>query len=141
MKVVKIIPIIILFIFLLMILFFLSRINLPSNNDLNELLGNPPIEKKIIDKTVLVEEKEKMKLNPNYTLLKNLLSNNFNISSEEIYEKETLEEIGIKNSNLITLKLLLKEEFDIQSKDEELKNLKTVKDILIYIDDKRKYNH
>jgi len=70
--------------------------------------------------------------------LKRVLSLSFNIPLEEISEDKTLNEIGIKKSDLILINHILEQEFDIRistiEQFEQIQNSRRISDLIEFIE-------
>jgi len=68
--------------------------------------------------------------------LLNIVSEQMIIDKENIKESNTLENLGTDSLDHVELIIAIEEYFDIEIPDKDINNLKTIKDILSYIENK-----
>ncbi len=68
--------------------------------------------------------------------LKRILSEQLGIDEETITPETTIEDLGADSLDLVEAVMNIEEEFNIDIDDNEIENLKTVKDFLDYISQK-----
>ena len=68
--------------------------------------------------------------------IKNILADQLGIEEGSITESTTIEELGADSLDLVEAIMTIEDEFGIEIDDEDVKNLKTVGDILNYISQK-----
>jgi acyl carrier protein len=63
--------------------------------------------------------------------VKDIISDKLGIDREEIAEDSSLiDDLGADSLDLVDLVMVFEEEFDVKIEDEELENIKTVKDVV-----------
>ena len=66
--------------------------------------------------------------------VKAIIIDQLSISDEDMITMETtLEDLGADSLDLVEVIMAIEDEFDVQIKDEDLENLKSVGDLIIYI--------
>ena len=68
--------------------------------------------------------------------VKKILCDQLDLEEEQVTEEaEVIEDLGADSLDIVDLVMTLKEEFDTEIPDEDIENLKTVGDIVKYIED------
>ena len=68
--------------------------------------------------------------------VKKILCNQLDLEEEQVTEEaEVIEDLGADSLDIVDLVMTLEEEFDTEIPDEDIENLKTVGDIVKYIED------
>ena len=68
--------------------------------------------------------------------VKKLLCDQLDLEEEQVTEEaEVIEDLGADSLDIVDLVMTLEEEFDTEIPDEDIENLKTVGDIVKYIED------
>ncbi len=66
--------------------------------------------------------------------IKAIVIDQLNISDEDMVTMDTtLEDLGADSLDMVEVIMAIEDEFDVQIKDEDLENLKSVKDLIDYI--------
>ena len=69
--------------------------------------------------------------------VKKILCDQLDLEEEQVTEEaEVIEDLGADSLDIVDLVMTLEEEFDTEIPDEDIENLKTVGDIVKYIEDK-----
>ncbi len=68
--------------------------------------------------------------------IKNILADQLGIDESAITEDTTIEDLGADSLDLVEAIMTIEDEFGIEIDDEDVKNLKTVGDIMNYISQK-----
>ena len=68
--------------------------------------------------------------------VKKILCDQLDLEEEQVTEEaEVIEDLGADSLDIVDLVMTLEEEFDTEIPDEDIENLKTVDDIVKYIED------
>ena len=68
--------------------------------------------------------------------VKKILCDQLDLKEEQVTEEaEVIEDLGADSLDIVDLVMTLEEEFDTEIPDEDIENLKTVGDIVKYIED------
>ena len=68
--------------------------------------------------------------------VKKILCDQLDLEEEQVTEEaEVIEDLGADSLDIVDLVITLEEEFDTEIPDEDIENLKTVGDIVKYIED------
>jgi acyl carrier protein len=68
--------------------------------------------------------------------VKKILCDQLDLEEEQVTEEaEVIEDLGADSLDIVDLVMTLEEEFDTEIPDEDIENLKTVGDIVKYIED------
>ena len=68
--------------------------------------------------------------------VKKILCDQLDLEEEQVTEQaEVIEDLGADSLDIVDLVMTLEEEFDTEIPDEDIENLKTVGDIVKYIED------
>ncbi len=67
--------------------------------------------------------------------LKSLICTEFEIDEEEVTMSTTFEDLGVDSLDLVDLVMTVEDEFSLELPDEELEKMKTVADIVKYIEE------
>lgn len=68
--------------------------------------------------------------------VKKILCDQLDLEEEQVIEEaEVIEDLGADSLDIVDLVMTLEEEFDTEIPDEDIENLKTVGDIVKYIED------
>ena len=68
--------------------------------------------------------------------VKKILCDQLDLEEEQVTEEaEVIEDLGADSLDIVDLVMTLEEEFDTEIPDEDIENLKTVGDIVRYIED------
>ena len=69
--------------------------------------------------------------------VKKILCDQLDLEEEQVNEdSEVIEDLGADSLDIVDLVMTLEEEFDTEIPDEDIENLKTVGDIVKYIEDR-----
>ena len=69
--------------------------------------------------------------------VKKILCDQLDLEEEQVNEdSEVIDDLGADSLNIVDLVMTLEEEFDTEIPDEDIENLKTVGDIVKYIEDR-----
>ena len=69
--------------------------------------------------------------------VKKILCDQLDLEEEQVNEdSEVIDDLGADSLDIVDLVMTLEEEFDTEIPDEDIENLKTVGDIVIYIEDR-----
>ena len=69
--------------------------------------------------------------------VKKILCDQLDLEEEQVNEdSEVIDELGADSLDIVDLVMTLEEEFDTEIPDEDIENLKTVGDIVKYIEDR-----
>lgn len=69
-----------------------------------------------------------------FAKVRSLIAEQLDIEEEEISPKTTFEDIDADSLDVVELVMALEEEFDLEISDEAVENIKTVADIIDYIE-------
>ena len=69
-----------------------------------------------------------------FAKVKSLIAEQLDIDEEEINPKTTFEDLDADSLDVVELVMALEEEFDLEISDEAVENIKTVADIIGYIE-------
>lgn len=72
----------------------------------------------------------------NLEKLKNILVDQLAVDPDSITEDTTMEDLGADSLALVELVMSVEDEFDIEIEDDALENMKSVADVLDYIESK-----
>lgn len=72
----------------------------------------------------------------NFEKIKTILAEQLDIDADTITETSTIEDLGADSLDLVEAIMNIEDEFGIEIDDEEIKNLKSVGDIVDYINNK-----
>ena len=71
-----------------------------------------------------------------FVKVKKILCDQLDLEEEQVTEEaEVIEDLGADSLDIVDLVMTLEEEFDTEIPDEDIENLKTVGDIVKYIED------
>lgn len=72
-----------------------------------------------------------------YEQVKKILCDQLDLEEEQVNEdSEVIDDLGADSLDIVDLVMTLEEEFDTEIPDEDIENLKTVGDIVKYIEDR-----
>ena len=72
-----------------------------------------------------------------WTFLKKILCDQLDLEEEQVNEdSEVIDDLGADSLDIVDLVMTLEEEFDTEIPDEDIENLKTVGDIVKYIEER-----
>ena len=73
----------------------------------------------------------------NFEQVKKILCDQLDLEEEQVNEdSEVIDDLGADSLDIVDLVMTLEEEFDTEIPDEDIENLKTVGDIVKYIEDR-----
>ena len=73
----------------------------------------------------------------NFEQVKQILCDQLDLEEEQVNEdSEVIDDLGADSLDIVDLVMTLEEEFDTEIPDEDIENLKTVGDIVKYIEDR-----
>ncbi|MDY6825656.1 MAG: acyl carrier protein [Bacillota bacterium] len=70
------------------------------------------------------------------TKVKNIIAEQLEVAAEKLSSDTTFEDIDADSLDIVELVMALEEEFDLEISDQEIENIKTVGDIIKYIESK-----
>lgn len=68
--------------------------------------------------------------------VKSIVSEQLEVALESLTAETTFEEIDADSLDIVELVMVLEEEFDLEISDQEIENIKTIGDIVKYIESK-----
>ena len=69
--------------------------------------------------------------------VKNILCDQLDLDEEQVTEEsEVIDDLGADSLDIVDLVMTLEEEFDTEIPDEDIENLRTVGDIVKYVEDR-----
>ena len=71
-----------------------------------------------------------------FSKVKSLIVEQLDVDEEKVTKETTFEDIDADSLDVVELVMALEEEFDLEIADEEVENIKTVGDIVSYIEGK-----
>lgn len=75
--------------------------------------------------------------NGHFEQVKKILCDQLDLEEEQVNEdSEVIDDLGADSLDIVDLVMTLEEEFDTEIPDEDIENLKTVGDIVKYIEDR-----
>lgn len=74
-----------------------------------------------------------------FDTVKNIIANQLGINPEKVTKEcDIVKDLGLDSLDIVELVMALEEEWDIIADDEDIKTLKTVNDVVKYIEEKTK---
>ena len=84
----------------------------------------------------MIEEKIKEEILMIFDKVKEILVDQLDVEEEKVtMEASIVDDLGADSLDLVDLVMSLEEEFDVEIPDEQVENIKTVGDIVKYIED------
>ncbi len=74
-----------------------------------------------------------------FDTVRNIIANQLGVSPDKVtLDCDIVKDLGLDSLDIVELVMALEEEWDIVADDEDIKTLKTVKDVVNYIEEKTK---